>query len=85
MTFVRFLSRILPQNNITLLGTNLFQRQTNLRTLCVLIFRYVRLCTIIMLQCAVSDSPGLVDFSIGLVNSVFNLPDGQVMFFEEVK
>ena len=37
-------------------------------------------------QCAkkvVSDSPGLVDFAIRLVNSVFNLPDGQVMFFEE--
>ena len=32
---------------------------------------------------AVSDSPGLVDFAIGLVHSVFNLPDGQVMFFEE--
>ena len=31
----------------------------------------------------VFDSPGLVDFFIGLVNSVFNLPDGQVMFFEE--
>ena len=37
----------------------------------------------------VSDSPRLVDlvdlvnFAIGLVNSVFNLPDGQVMFFEE--
>ena len=30
-----------------------------------------------------SDSPGPVDFAIGLVNSVFNLPDGQVMFFEE--
>ena len=29
-----------------------------------------------------SDSPGLVDFAIGLVNSVFNLPDGQVMFYE---
>ena len=29
----------------------------------------------------VSDSPGLVDFVIGLDNSVFNLPDGQVMFF----
>ena len=29
----------------------------------------------------VSDSPGLVDFAIGLVNYVFNLPDGQVMFF----
>ena len=28
----------------------------------------------------VSDSPGLVDFVIGLVNSVLNLPDGQVMF-----
>ena len=37
-------------------------------------------------QCAervVSDSPGLVDFAIGLVNSVFNFPDRQVMFFEE--
>ena len=31
----------------------------------------------------VLDSLGLVDFAIGLVNSVFNLPDGQVMFFEE--
>ena len=29
----------------------------------------------------VSDSPGLVEFAIGLVNSVFNLPDGQVIFF----
>ena len=31
----------------------------------------------------VSDSPGLVDFANGLVTSVFNFPDGQVMFFEE--
>ena len=31
----------------------------------------------------VSNSPGLVDFAIGLVKSVLNLPDGQVMFFEE--
>ena len=31
----------------------------------------------------VSDSPGLEDFAIELVNSVFNLPDRQVMFFEE--
>ena len=30
-----------------------------------------------------SDSLGLVDFAIGLVKSVFNLPNGQVMFFEE--
>ena len=33
----------------------------------------------------VSDSPGLVDFAIGLVNSVLNLPDGQAKFFEEFK
>ena len=33
----------------------------------------------------VSDSQGLVDFAIGLVKSVFNLPNGQVMFFEEFK
>ena len=31
----------------------------------------------------VSDSLGLVDFVSRLVNSVFYLPDGQVMFFEE--
>ena len=33
----------------------------------------------------VSDSSGLVDFAIGLVNSVINLPDGQVKFFEQFK
>ena len=31
----------------------------------------------------VSDSPRLVDFVIGLVNSVLNLPDEQVKYFEE--
>ena len=31
----------------------------------------------------VSDSPGLVDFTIGLVNSVLNLPYRQVKFFVE--
>ena len=33
----------------------------------------------------VSDSPGLVDFAIGRVNSVINLPDGQVKIFEKIK
>ena len=33
----------------------------------------------------VSHSPGLVDFAIGPANFVFNLPDGQVMFFEQFK
>ena len=31
----------------------------------------------------VSDSLGLVDFAIGLVNLVLNFPDGQVNYFEE--
>ena len=31
----------------------------------------------------VSDSPGLVDFAVGPVNSVLNLSDGQVKYFEE--
>ena len=33
------------------------------------------------------DSPGLVDFAIGvyLVNSVLNLPDGQVQFLGEIQ
>ena len=34
-------------------------------------------------ESTVSDSPGLVDFAIGLVNSALNLPNGQVMFFED--
>ena len=33
----------------------------------------------------VSDSTGLVEFAIGLVNSVINFPDGQVIFFEEIE
>ena len=32
----------------------------------------------------VVDSPGPVDFPIGLVNSVLNLPDGQVKFCCEI-
>ena len=33
----------------------------------------------------VSDSPGLVDFAIGLVKSVLNSPDGQVKIFRRSK
>ena len=32
-----------------------------------------------------SDSLGLVDFAIGLVSFVLNLPDGQVLFFGEIQ
>ena len=41
-----------------------------------------------IIQCAkkvVSDSLGLVDFAIGLVNSVPNFPDGRVIFLWEFK
>ena len=34
---------------------------------------------------AVSDSPGPVDFAIGLVMFVLNLPDGQVLLFGEIQ
>ena len=33
----------------------------------------------------VSDSPGQVDFAIGLVIFVLNLPNGQVLFFWEIQ
>ena len=33
----------------------------------------------------VSDSPGVVDFALRLVNTVLNLPDGQVNFFGKFK
>ena len=33
----------------------------------------------------VFDSPGQVDFAIGLVIFVLNLPDGQVLFFWEIQ
>ena len=33
----------------------------------------------------VSDSPGLVNFAIELVNSLINFPDGQVKCFEKLK
>ena len=42
----------------------------------------------VLLQCGkkvVSDSQRLVDYVTGLVNSVLNLPDGQVKFSEEFK
>ena len=32
-----------------------------------------------------SSSPGLVDFAVGLVNFVLNLPNGQGKIFEEFK
>ena len=32
-----------------------------------------------------SDSPGQVDFAIGLVIFVLNFPDGQVLFFGEIQ
>ena len=60
-----------------------------MRQLAMILLKFANLLQVIQLaprqraKKVVSDSLGLVDFAIGLVNSVFNLPDGQVMFFEE--
>ena len=54
----------------------------------MLTHNFVTLFSVTVVQLAkkvVSDSPGLVDFAIGLVNSLFNLPNRQVMSFEEFK
>ena len=42
------------------------------------------MCSYVM-QIRVPDSPGLLDFAIGLVDSNHHLPDGQVKFFWELK
>ena len=46
-------------------------------------FDVTRVKTIGNSACIESGVSGLSDFATGLVKSVFNLPDGQVMFFEE--
>ena len=38
-----------------------------------------------VVQIRVPDSPGLLDFAIGLVDSNHHLPNGQVKFFWELK
>ena len=53
----------------------------NLVRIVFIIFNVYCCCT--RAKKVVSSSLGLVDFAIGLVNSVFNLLDGQVMFYEE--
>ena len=48
----------------------------------MLTHNFVTLFSVTVIQLAkkvLSDSPGLVDFAIGLVNSLFNLPNRQVM------
>ena len=47
------------------------------------LFFHISLYTEQYVKKVVYNSRGLVDFTIGLVNSVFYLPDGQVMFIEE--
>jgi len=42
---------------------------------------YLVMCTDQRAKKVVSDSPGLVDFAIGLAIFVLNLPDRQVLFF----
>ena len=77
--------------NIIILRTQNYLRTVNPYNNLIIILLFSKdsdqcLSAQVILQCAkkvVSDSPGLVDFAIGLVKSVFNLPNRQVMFFEE--
>ena len=46
---------------------------------------YVDLVSSVQRSRVLSDSPGRVDFAVGIANSVLNLPNGQVNFFEEFK
>ena len=50
-----------------------------------LISYHVYMMTVQRAKKVVSNSPGLVDFATGLVNSVLNLPYGQVKFCKEFK
>ena len=49
------------------------------------VFDVVSGCNMQRAKKVVSDSPGLVDFAIGLVNFVLNLPDGQAKIFLRIK
>ena len=57
------------------------------KTLVIGVFRLLFYCKFKSPACkeVVSDSPGLVDYAIGLVNSVLNLPDGQAKIFWRIK
>ena len=57
---------------------NFFPSLVSCTVLCI---HSVLLC----LKNAVSDSPRLMDFSIGLGNYVVNLPDGQVAFLRVIQ
>ena len=73
-------TKVIYQTLVKFPGTSLMQNDINLKVN----FKTFQKNT----QCAkkvVSDSPGLVDFAIRLVNFVLNLPNGQVKFFEEFK
>ena len=57
----------------TIQGTSLFRRQNLVPEKCQ------------RAKKVMFDSPGLVDFAIGLVIFVLNLPDGQLLFFGEIQ
>ena len=75
---MRIKNRITEENMLDLLTNSLKQffkkcMEASLENLCIDLGQRAKK--------VVSDSPGLVDFAIGLVNSVFNLPNGQVLIF----
>ena len=88
----------LLQTKYSLTNLNLLHKKYSTKKSCVLNYNLslsfrnneilvycLKICISQRAKKVVSDSPGLVDFAIGLVNSVLNLRDGQVMFFEKFK
>ena len=78
LTFISFFEQRFP-HRFSELTCYSHSSLTN-RSLSLVTRSYITMCTQ-RAKKVVSDSPGLVDFAIRLVNSVFNLPNGQVTFF----
>ena len=76
---------LIHQFNVTAwIPSGVSRMQTMLRLNCRYLYSYIlKLIELQRAKKVMFDSRRLVYFSIGLVNSVFNLPDRQVMFFEE--
>ena len=80
-------TKVKPKLNLRLklwkgLGSPVIDETVKKDTLLVYVINFFGIladrCSSQLAKNLVSDSPGLVDFAIGLVNSVLNLPDGQV-------
>ena len=67
------------KNNIMFMNTIITKKDCSLKSYASHIIRFSQW------KKVMSDSPGLVDFAIRLVNSVLYLPKGQVKIFGELQ